>query len=159
MQKIVLFIESNDDAFYTPFKAGHLFMNRFTIEEGANFEIVEVFELGNSSDKMSCSFDPIYSNFEKNREQKGMSLSTLINITLLNHVKSNKFSKPRRCTWHRHRCEDLSDYTVGIIQRNLRVEKIRNREFSIENPPHEVPDNLKILNYFINSFCKYNLPA
>ena len=31
MQKIVLFIEPNDDAFVTPFKIGHLFMNRFNI--------------------------------------------------------------------------------------------------------------------------------
>ena len=38
MQKIVLFIEPSDDAFDTPFKIGHLFMNRFIIEEKANFE-------------------------------------------------------------------------------------------------------------------------
>ena len=31
MQKIVLFIEPNDDAFLTPAKIGHLFMNRFAI--------------------------------------------------------------------------------------------------------------------------------
>ena len=41
MQKIVLFIEPSDDAFQTPFKSGHLFMNRFGIEEEANFEIVK----------------------------------------------------------------------------------------------------------------------
>ena len=43
MQKIVLFIEPNEDAFQTPFKSGHLFMNRFSIGEEANFEIVKIF--------------------------------------------------------------------------------------------------------------------
>ena len=71
MQKIVLFIEPSDDAFETPFKIGHLFMNRFTIEEEANFEIVKIFELG----KLSWYFNDIS---EKDRNQKGMSLSTLI---------------------------------------------------------------------------------
>ena len=78
MQKIVLFIEPSDDAFYTPFKAGHLFMNRFSIGEEANFEIVKIFELGKSSCKMTFPDDSEYSNFEENRNQKGMSLSTLI---------------------------------------------------------------------------------
>ena len=48
MQKIVLFIEPSDEAFLTPSKIGHLFMNRFTIEEEASFEIVKIFELGKS---------------------------------------------------------------------------------------------------------------
>ena len=78
MQKIVLFIEPSDDAFRTPLKAGHLFMNRFSIGEEANFEIVKIFELGKSSDKMSWPGHSEYSNFEENRNQKGMSLSTLI---------------------------------------------------------------------------------
>ena len=76
MQKIVLFIETNDHPFFTPFKAGHLFMNRCSIEEEANFEIVKIFELGKSSVKMSYSSHPEYSNFEEDRNQKGMSLST-----------------------------------------------------------------------------------
>ena len=78
MQKIVLFIEPIEDAWMTPFKAGHIFMNRFGIEEEANFEIVKIFELGKSSFKMSCPDHSEYSNFEENRNQKGMSLSTLI---------------------------------------------------------------------------------
>ena len=76
MQKIVLFIEPTEDAFVTPFTAGHLFMNRFSIGEEANFEIVKIFEFGKSSDKMSQKNHPEYSNFEENRNQKGMSLST-----------------------------------------------------------------------------------
>ena len=78
MQKIVLFIEPSEDAWMTPFKSGHLFMNRFSIGEEANFEIVKIFELGKSSLKMSWSGHSEYSNFEENRNQKGMSLSTLI---------------------------------------------------------------------------------
>ena len=75
MQKIVLFIEPSDDAFHTPFKIGNLFINRFAIEEEANFEIVKIFELGKSSWIMSSEDHPEYSNFEKDRNQKGMSLS------------------------------------------------------------------------------------
>ena len=41
-QKIVLFIEPNDDAWFTPSKIGHLFMNRFAIDEDPGFEIVNV---------------------------------------------------------------------------------------------------------------------
>ena len=75
MQKIVLFIEPSDDAFQTPFKAGHLFMNRFSIEEEANFEIVKILKLGKSSWKMSNLDLPVFAG---DRKQKGMSLSTLI---------------------------------------------------------------------------------
>ena len=75
MQKIVLFIEPSDDAFCTPFKIGHLFTNRFAIEEEANFEIVKIFELGKSSEKMAWDDQPEYSNFADDRKQKGMSLS------------------------------------------------------------------------------------
>ena len=73
MQKIVLFIEPSDEAFVTPFKSGHLFMNRFSIGEEANFEIVKIFELGKSSWKMADSYRP---EFAGDRKQKGMSLST-----------------------------------------------------------------------------------
>ena len=71
MQKVVLFIEPSDDAFDTSFKSGHLSMNRFSIEEEANFEIVKIFELG----KSLWDFTDIS---EEDRKQKGMSLSTLI---------------------------------------------------------------------------------
>ena len=80
MQKIVLFIEPNYDAHKTSFKAGHLFMNRFVVEEKANFEIVKIFELGKSSIKMSDSDDPKYSNFEEERSYKGTNLSTFITL-------------------------------------------------------------------------------
>ena len=67
MQKIILFIEPSDYPFRTPFKVGHLFVNRFAIEESANFEIVKIFELG----KVSW-------NIPEDRKQKEMSPSTYI---------------------------------------------------------------------------------
>ena len=74
MQKNVLFIEPCDNAYITPFKAGHLFMNRFGIEEEANFEIVKIFELGKSWEMVN----PYRPEFAGDRKQKGMSLSTFI---------------------------------------------------------------------------------
>ena len=68
MQKIILFIEPTDEAWITPLKAGHLFMNRFSIGEEANFEIVKILELGKSSWNISY----------EDGKQKGMSLSKLI---------------------------------------------------------------------------------
>ena len=78
MQKIVLFIEPNDDACYTPLKIGNLFMNRFAVEEDAASEILKIFELDKSSFKLSYSnskYNPEYENFEEERKQKGMDLS------------------------------------------------------------------------------------
>ena len=66
MQKIVLFIEPTDSAYETPFKIGHLFKNRFTIEDEATFEIVKIFELRKSLEQMG----------ENEKDKKGMSLST-----------------------------------------------------------------------------------
>ena len=45
MQNIVLFIESTTSTSYKPSKIGHLFANRFAIEEEENSEILEIFEL------------------------------------------------------------------------------------------------------------------
>ena len=75
MQKIVLFIEPNDDAFWTPLKIGHLFINRFAIDEDAGFEIVEVLELEKTSLRMSEPRHPEYKNFETERKQKGIDLT------------------------------------------------------------------------------------
>ena len=74
MQKIVLFIEPNDDAFATPFKIGHLFMNRFAIDEEAEFEVVKVLELEKSSMAMSYWKHAEFKNFENDRKQKGIDL-------------------------------------------------------------------------------------
>ena len=73
-QKIVLFIEPHDDAFYTPSKIGHLFMNRFAVDEDSSFEIVKVLELEKTSLAMYYPNHPEYKNFEKERKQKGIDL-------------------------------------------------------------------------------------
>ena len=72
MQKIVLFMEPNDDACFTPLKIGNLFMNRFAVEEDAASEILKILELGKTSRKMSFLANPEY---EEERKQKGMDLS------------------------------------------------------------------------------------
>ena len=41
-QKIVMFLEPADKAFYTPSKAGNLFMNRFAIDEDAQNEVLKI---------------------------------------------------------------------------------------------------------------------
>ena len=74
MQKIVLFIEPNDDAFITPSKIGHLFMNRFAIDEEPGFEIVKVLELVKTSMAMSRPQHHEYKVFENDRKQKGIDL-------------------------------------------------------------------------------------
>ena len=45
MQKIVLFIEPCEDAWFTPLKIGNSFMNRFAVDEDTGFEILQIFEL------------------------------------------------------------------------------------------------------------------
>ena len=80
MQKIVLFIEANDDEFCTPAKIGHLFMNRFGVDEDAAFEVINVLELGKTSRKMSWPNDPEYPNFVFKRKEKGMGLFIVICI-------------------------------------------------------------------------------
>ena len=73
-QKIVLFIEPNDDEFWTPSKIGHLFMNRFAIDENAGSEVVKVLELEKAWWEMSDPEDPEYYNFVNERTQKGIDL-------------------------------------------------------------------------------------
>ena len=80
MQKIVLFIEQSDDAWFTPAKIAHLFMNRFGVDEDAAFEVINVLELEKISSKMSWPKDLEYSNFENERIDKGMGLFIVIYI-------------------------------------------------------------------------------
>ena len=77
MQKIVLFIEPNDEAFDTPLKIGNLFMNRFAVDEDAASEILKIFELEKTSCEISLPepyLSPEYENFEEERKQKGKDL-------------------------------------------------------------------------------------
>ena len=75
-QKIVLFIEPNEDAWNTPLKIGNLFMNRFAVEEDAASEVLKIFELEKTSSKMSNPYRSEYKKFEEERKQKGMDLIT-----------------------------------------------------------------------------------
>ena len=72
MQKIVIFIEPNDEAFIKPFKLGNLFMNRFAIDEAEGFEILKICELEKASWNISWPESPEYNNFENERKQKDM---------------------------------------------------------------------------------------
>ena len=72
MHKIVLFIEPNDDAFFTPSKIGHLFANRFAIDEDVGFEIVKILELEKTSYAMSYYQERYGSTFANEIKQKGM---------------------------------------------------------------------------------------
>ena len=73
MQKIVLFIEPNDDLWATPLKIGNLFMNRFAVEEDAASEILKIFELEKSSYKI---IKPFYKELA-DKKQKGKDLNDL----------------------------------------------------------------------------------
>ena len=53
MQKIILFVEPNDNAFETLAKIGDIFMNRSAIDGNAACEILKRFELGKTSLEMS----------------------------------------------------------------------------------------------------------
>ena len=72
MHKIVLFIEPSVEAFETPSKIGHIFMNRFTIEEDASFEIAKVLELGKIPLKSIDPSHPEYEHLGTTLKRKGM---------------------------------------------------------------------------------------
>ena len=72
--KIVLFIEPNDNAFYKPMNIGHLFMNRFAIDEEAGLEIINVLELEKTSVDISYIKNAQYKSNENERIVKGMDL-------------------------------------------------------------------------------------
>ena len=49
MQKVVLFIEPQQEKCITPLKIGNLFMNRFAIEEDGCHEILKIYLLEKTS--------------------------------------------------------------------------------------------------------------
>ena len=74
-QTIILFIEPTDEACYIPSKIGHLFMNRFAVDEDPGFEIVKVLELEKTSRAMFFPpYLPKYENLKNERKQKGIDL-------------------------------------------------------------------------------------
>ena len=74
MQKIVLFIEPNDDLCLTPLKIGNLFLNRFAVDENAPSEVLKIFELEKTSWEISSS-NGNDGNFTEERKQKGKDLT------------------------------------------------------------------------------------
>ena len=91
MQKIILFIEPNNDAWQTPLKIGNLIMNRSVVEEDAASEVLKIFELGKTSVKMSNpDLSSEYKNFEAERKQKGMDLITSIDLYFVLRLNSDK---------------------------------------------------------------------
>ena len=48
MQKIVLFIEPQEEKCFTPLKIGNLFINRFGIDEDGSHEIMKIYHLENT---------------------------------------------------------------------------------------------------------------
>ena len=85
MQKIILFIEPSVDAFSTPDKIGHIFMNRVAVDEDARFEILNIFELGKTSVNMSWPKQSEYANFEIERTEKGIGLGNIVCILELEY--------------------------------------------------------------------------
>ena len=76
MHQVIIMIEPNDEKYWTNEKIGNLFMNRFTIDEDAAFEIPKIFQLQKTSEQMvhEIAFDslPIQKDFSLEIEQKGM---------------------------------------------------------------------------------------
>ena len=73
-------MEPNDDAWNTPKKIGHLFMNRFSVDEDASSEMLNVLELGKTTEKISNHLDWDYARYENERKEKGMGLDNLVCI-------------------------------------------------------------------------------
>ena len=68
-------------------------MNRSVVEEDAASEVLKIFELEKTSGKMAYPGHPEYMNFEEERKQKGMDLSTKIDVyssMCISRSKSNK---------------------------------------------------------------------
>ena len=91
MQKIILFVEPNDDAFQTPAKIGDIFMNRFAVDENASYEILKRFELGKTSDEMSWPKGVNYKNFVTERQRKGMDHFIITVNTVIRYKNSMLF--------------------------------------------------------------------
>jgi len=63
MQKIILFIEHTDIAYFTPETIGNLFINRFAIDEDDSSEILNIFELVEVKRSIINDFEKGLDNF------------------------------------------------------------------------------------------------
>ena len=77
-QGIILFVEPCDEPCGRPLKVGNSLMNRFAVDEDAAFEILKIFELEKTSEKMSYPYNSEYLNFKAKRNQKGLDLIIVI---------------------------------------------------------------------------------
>ena len=66
MQKIVLFIQPTDEAWWTPSKVANLFTNRLLIEEDVGSEILKILELKKLTfnDIVNQGMDLIFIDYE-----------------------------------------------------------------------------------------------
>ena len=80
LQKIIFFIEPNEDAWITPIKVKNLFMNRFSIDENVGFEILKVIELEKASKIMSHPGTVRYKISAQERKQKGNDLKVKVHF-------------------------------------------------------------------------------
>ena len=82
MHQVIFMIEPNDDKYWTNEKIGNIFMNRFTIDEDAAFEILQIFELQKTSEYMALDGHPIQKDFSLEIEQKGMGFIAISSLYL-----------------------------------------------------------------------------
>ena len=71
MQNVILFAEQFKEKWCTPLKIGDLFFNRFGVDEDAAFEMLGVYQLEKTSNKMIDPEEEEYKNFEQERKDKG----------------------------------------------------------------------------------------
>ena len=56
MQKIVLFIKQAQKAYHTPTEIGNLFLNRFSINEDDESEVLKIYQLQNTYEGLNKGF-------------------------------------------------------------------------------------------------------
>ena len=81
MQKIIVFVEPSDDAWFTPAKIGDIIMNRFAIDENASCEILKTFELSKTSWEMSWAKSENNLNLVEESKKKGIDHS-IVNVKI-----------------------------------------------------------------------------
>ena len=90
-QSVIIFIEPSENPFLTPLKIGHLFLNRFGIDEDAGFEILGIHFLHRSSRKFSDQ-SLSHSDFLMKRDQKGREF----NFTVPEHNRTHQDRATKR---------------------------------------------------------------
>ena len=69
---LVIFLEPSEDYYFTPLKIGMRFFNRVAMDENAGLEIISVYNLKQSSWKMTYPDHNEYKDFEIQRTTKGL---------------------------------------------------------------------------------------